>query len=191
MPIFKRLITRLIRLERLYKQLIVYLNDCIISLLCLWFAYSIRYELFRLPLENEIITYFIAVLIFTIVFLYFKIYQVIHQYLGLSTLRKIIIATLISGVFFTITLFIFQFDLVPRSVGIIYCVLFLITILLSRIITIYLVSEFVNVVNVKNVLIYGLGENAINASKVLERSIKYNLRGFIDYKSTNHGKANS
>ena len=114
MLIIKNFINQLIRLERLYKQLIVYVNDCIISLLFLWLAYSIRYELFRLPLENELITYVVAVLIFTIVFLYFKIYQVIHQYLGLSTLRKIIIATSLSSIFFIITIFIFQFETVPR-----------------------------------------------------------------------------
>ena len=87
----KIFLKKVISLERLYKQLIVFLNDCLICIICIWLSFSTRYETLRIPNEYEIIIYIIALLIFIPVFYFFKIYKIIHEHLGFSSLRQIIL----------------------------------------------------------------------------------------------------
>ena len=188
MNFLKSFLIKLIALSRFNKQLIVIINDCLIAIVCIRLSLVTRYETFNFSQENEYILYILAILIFLPIFSYFKIYKIIHQYLGLSSLGQIIIASATSGVVFFFIIVIFQIPYIPRSVGVIYPILFTTIILLSRIIIIYLINESINVINLKNVLIFGVGDTAINAAKVLERSPNYKLKCFIDHKNQNLGK---
>jgi FlaA1/EpsC-like NDP-sugar epimerase len=188
MYILNSFFKKLLLINRFYKKFIVFFTDIIISILCVWISFSIRYESYRIPLDHEVIIFYIAILIFIPVFLYFKIYNIVHQHLGLSSLLQIIFASFFNGVIFFLIIIAFEFSHIPRSIGIIYPVLFSIFILLSRIIINYLINESINTLNLKNVLIYGTGKNSVNAAKIFDRSLNYRIKGFIDIDGKRHGE---
>ena len=188
MNFLRSFLIKLIALSRFNKQLIVIISDCLIAIVCIRLSLVTRYETFNFSQENEFILYILAILIFLPIFSYFKIYKIIHQYLGLSSLGQIFIASATSGVVFFSIILLFQIPYIPRSIGVIFPILFTTIILLSRIIIIYLINESINVINLKNVIIFGAGDIAINAAKILERSPNYKLKCFIDYKNQNLGK---
>ena len=188
MNFLRSFLIKLIALSRFNKQLIVIISDCLIAIVCIRLSLVTRYETFNFSQENEFILYILAILIFLPIFSYFKIYKIIHQYLGLSSLGQIFIASATSGVVFFSIILLFQIPYIPRSIGVIFPILFTTIILLSRIIIIYLINESINVINLKNVIIFGAGDIAINAAKVLERSPNYKLKCFIDHKNQNLGK---
>ena len=180
-------LVKVLSIKRIYKQLIVLTNDVVIAICSLWVSYCIIDDNFHIPYEYEMPTY-ISIIIFIPIFIFFRIYQSLHAYSGLSSLRQIILACTINGLSFFLIILLFRYPYISRSVGILFPMIFTTGILISRIIAVYIINIVNHQSEIKNVLIYGAGKRGVNTALAIEASSNYKLCGFIENDTKKIGK---
>tara|TARA_B110000483_G_scaffold23312_1_gene27188 strand:- start:1866 stop:3740 length:1875 start_codon:yes stop_codon:yes gene_type:complete len=181
------ILNKILNAKRIYKQLIVLSNDIVIAVIALYLSFSIRHENFHIPYDYEMIIYTV-IFIFIPIFISLKIYESLHSYAGLSSLRQIILACTINGFIFLLIIVLFEFPYISRSIGLLYPIIFIVGILISRIIAVYIINIFNYQNEIKNVLIYGAGKRGINTALTIDASSSYRLCGFIESDSKKIGK---
>ena len=178
---------KVLSIKRIYKQLIVLINDVVIATCSLWVSFCIIDDNFHIPYEYEMPTY-LSIIIFIPIFIFFRIYESLHSYSGLSSLRQIILACTINGLSFFLIILLFKYPYISRSVGILYPMIFTTGILISRIIAVYIINIVNHQSEIKNVLIYGAGKRGVNTALTIEASSSYKLCGFVENDTKKIGK---
>ena len=118
--------------SRSRKQLAVMSVDVLLSLLATWMAFSLRLDTPNIPTPLQLRVYLLAPLLAIPVFVRFGLYRAIFRYTGQAALIATAKAVALYGVLLSALLLWAQWTMVPRSLGILQPLIFLILVGASR-----------------------------------------------------------
>src|SRR5690606_27853172 len=121
-------------------QAFVLLVDCAASLLSVWLAFYLRIDQTSAPLQDQRYVYVLAIALFVPIFVRLGLYRAIFRYTGINAVVSTSIAVAIYGGLLFFLLLWFDWEKVPRSIGLIQPILFLLLAGGWRIIARYLLS---------------------------------------------------
>ena len=172
------MLSKLVNLPRIYKQLIMLLIDALAIIFILLASFSIRLGFWYFPNTNSSFwLLFSAPFIGGIIFQYFGLYKSVTRYVGLHTLWIIVqgvsLYAFVWGVIFIIG------NGIPRSVVLINWILSILILVSLRMSALWLLTKQIFGER-KNTLIYGAGRAGAQLVSALRHSPEYKLVGFID-----------
>lgn len=170
-------------LPRIAKQFIVLSIDILLSLLAVWIAFYLRIEQVGWPQQQQVYVYGTA-LLFTPIFVRMGLYRAVFRYTGLRALISMVTATLIYGALFFSILVWARWIAVPRSLGLIQPLVFLLLAGGWRVLARYALLQAAGRGQVNKpkgqLLIYGAGEAGVQTAFALDVMRQYQVLGFID-----------
>lgn len=174
----------LLKLRRSQKRAFVVVLDAVLCVLAVWIAFSLRLGTWILWGKPVLVTIFIALALWAPIGYLSGVYRAIFRYAGSGAIIGLVRACLIYlipmiGVFMVIS-----FQGIPRTIGIIQPMVFLLLLVLSRVTARYflvdILSQQAHRGIFRNVLIYGAGM----AGRQLAQSIRHQpgmrVVGFVD-----------
>jgi len=181
----------LLALPRPIKRLVVVALDLVLSLLSVWVAFYLRVDQTGLPQLQQKYVYLLAPLLAFPLFVRFGLYRAIFRYTGMAALFTTTRAVGVYAVLFFIALLVLKWDGVPRSVGLIQPLLFLLLVGGSRAIARYwLAGGPRKARHAKGrLLIYGAGDVGVQTAYALGLAHQFVLLGFIDDDKAKAGRS--
>jgi FlaA1/EpsC-like NDP-sugar epimerase len=172
------MINLLLALSRRNKQAIMLAFDAFSIILIINIAFWIRLGNLFFSSGNDglLILIYASPILALPIFTAFGLYREVVRYVGFNALWRIIQAASLYVVLWTLFIFMFNIELVPRSVILINWALVIILIGSSRFLARWLLLARVN----NNVIIYGAGSAGRQLSTALSHSKEYNPVAFID-----------
>lgn len=174
--------SRVILLPRLSKQAIVAACDLCMSFIAMWAAFALRLETSHWPHGGQWLVYLLAPILALPIFARFGMYRAIFRYTGLSVMSSIAKAILLYGALLFLILIFWAPVNVPRSVGLLQPLLFLILVGGSRAFARFWLSGG-GIEHGKlrvRLLIYGAGDVGAQIASVLRERKEFELIGFLD-----------
>lgn len=173
---------KVLQLPRYVKRLIVLMLDLMMSALAVWVAFYLRIDQVGVPLGEQYYVYVLSPLLFVPVFVSMGLYRAIFRYTGMAAMLTTSFAVGIYALLFFMALLYFKWDGVPRSLGLIQPLLFLILVGSSRAIArFWLAGMFAKSrYSDGRLLIYGAGEAGVQTATALAVSRQFRLMGFVD-----------
>lgn len=183
-----RMAKPLLALPRPAKRLVVVALDLILSVVSVWCAFYLRTDQTGMPVLQQPYVYLAAPLLAFPFFVRFGLYRAIFRYTGMAALGTTAKAVGFYGATFFLVLILFTWEGVPRSVGLIQPILFLLFVGASRAVARYWLSGWSSgAVGEGRLLIYGAGEAGVQTASALGVSRQFTLLGFIDDDRTKIG----
>jgi FlaA1/EpsC-like NDP-sugar epimerase len=172
----------LLSMSRFRKRLVVIVLDIVLAMFSVWLAFYLRIDQIGLPEGHQVFVYALAILIAIPVFIKFGLYRAIFRYTGMAAMLTTARAIVVYAAGFFFALLLFKWDGVPRSIGLIQPLLFLILVGGSRAMArLWLAGLSVKSRrSVGRLLIYGAGEAGVQTATALSVSRQYSLQGFVD-----------
>lgn len=174
----------LLTLPRLLKQALALLVDVVLALLAVWLAFYLRVEQLGWPQQEQAYVYVAALLLFVPIFVRIGLYRAIFRYAGMPAVVATALAVTIYGIVFFALLLWLRWDGVPRSIGLIQPILFLLLAGGWRILARYWLSGVADSesprATKKHLLIYGAGEAGVQTASALHVMREFSVRGFVD-----------
>jgi FlaA1/EpsC-like NDP-sugar epimerase len=172
----------LVALPRFSKRLVVITLDILLAVASVWLAFCLRIEQFGLPVHQQVYVYLLAPALAVPIFIRFGLYRAIFRYTGMAALATTAKAIgTYTALFFT-ALLLFKWNDVPRSIGLIQPLLFLILVGTSRAVARFWLAGL----SAKSrhsegrLLIYGAGEAGVQTASALAMNRQFFLLGFVD-----------
>lgn len=182
--LLKPIANYLLTLPRNIKMGVVFSVDIISALLSTWCAFYLRIDQIGSPILAQGYVYIIAILLFIPIFVRLGLYRAIFRYAGMPAVVSTALAVAIYGFIFFLILLFFRFDGVPRSIGVIQPILFLLLAGGWRILARYWLAEAAEPghpkTDKKYLLIYGAGEAGVQTASALNVMREFTVRGFVD-----------
>jgi len=169
--------------SRIRKQLAVISLDVVLSFVATWIAFSLRLDTLHLPTLVQLRVYLLIPFLAIPVFVRCGLYRAIFRYTGQAALTATAKAIGIYGVLLSIGLFVTQWDMVPRSLGLLQPLIYLILIGASRAMARFWLAGFEDTngsANVRRLLIFGAGTAGVQTAVAMAVSRQFKLVGFID-----------
>ena len=181
--------TRLLSLNRLYKQIITLSFDVVILLFSLWLSFVLRFGELWTPYINESIWMFILVpIVSTPLFVRLGLYRSVLQYIGIKVITTSFKATTIACFAITFFIYFFKEDDLPRSIMPIFWFVSNTFIITSRFLLKGMIYSWDSRVNKrKQTIVYGAGSAGVQLVESLKKSIDYAPVAFIDDDKQKHG----
>lgn len=174
---------RLLALPRRAKQLVVLLLDVAAALCATWVAFYLRIDQTGAPVLQQAYVYVAAVLLFAPLFVRSGLYRAVFRYSGLYALTAVAVAVAVYGALFFVLLLWVRWDGVPRSVGLIQPIVFLLLAggwrVLARFVLLGATGSDKQPVK-GNLLIYGAGEAGVQTALAFGVMREFMVRGFVD-----------
>jgi FlaA1/EpsC-like NDP-sugar epimerase len=171
---------RLLALPRRHKQFVVMAVDVLAAWLAMWLAFTLRLEIWHLPTLHQLWVYAAAPLIFVPVFVRFGLYRAIFRYTGLATMQTLLkAAATYGGLLLLVVLLTFPAG-VPRSVGVLQPILFLLLVSNSRAWARFWLNRGVRRDLRQRLLIYGAGSAGAQTGAAVASGGEFELLGFVD-----------
>ena len=184
--------TKLLTLDRIYKQLITLSFDVIILIFSLWLSFALRFgEPFNPYLIDNLWLFIFVPIIAIPLFVKLGLYRAVLQYIGIKVISTSFNAITISC--FAITFFMYFFldsssEDLPRSIMPIFWFVSNTFIITSRFLLKGMMYSWDNSVNKrKQTIIYGAGSAGVQLAESLKKSIDYAPVAFIDDDKQKHG----
>ncbi len=178
------MVSLLLALPRLAKQAVVFSVDLIMALLAVWLAFYLRIDQTGWPILQQDFVYGLAVVLFVPIFIKMGLYRAIFRYAGMPAVVATATSVLIYGIFFFAILLWMRWNGVPRSIGLIQPILFLLLAGGWRIVARYWLSGVNDAEHEsapkKHLLIYGAGEAGVQTASALDVMREFSVRGFVD-----------
>jgi FlaA1/EpsC-like NDP-sugar epimerase len=176
------LLNRLIKLNRIIKQLILIIIDSILIILVLLASFSIRLGYLYWPKEELFLFIFCTPLFAIPIFISFRLYRSVLRYIGVKTLATISQAVSLYAVIWGLFGYMAVIEGIPRSVILINWMLSLIVISGFRILARWILDndKSFSKNEKSNVIIYGAGSAGRQLSHLLELSNQYVHMAYID-----------
>lgn len=172
---------RILAWPRSVKRLVVLSMDVALSLLATWLAFSLRLDTPHWPDETQLRVYFLAPLLAVPVFVRLGLYRAIFRYTGQAALLTTAKAVAIYGLLLLGVLLWMRWDNVPRSLGVLQPLIFLLLVGSSRAVArFWLVGANRSPAGQGRFLIYGAGLAGAQTAAALAMSGQYALLGFVD-----------
>ena len=174
----------LLKLSRLTKQIVVFIADVCVSLVAVWLAFYLRIDQVGGPVLEQGYVYGLAIALFVPIFVRMGLYRAIFRYAGMPAVVATALAVTIYGIVFFALLLWLRWDGVPRSIGLIQPILFLLLAGGWRILARYWLSGVTDSersrAKKKHLLIYGAGEAGVQTASALNVMREFSVRGFVD-----------
>lgn len=174
----------LLRLPRLAKQAVVFMTDVGMAVLAVWLAFYLRIDQVGAPVLEQSYVYALAVCLFVPIFVRMGLYRAIFRYAGIQAVVTTAISVFVYGVPFFLILLWMRWSGVPRSIGLIQPILFLLLAGGWRIFARYWLSGLGEsdrgTVSKKHLLIYGAGDAGAQTASALEVVRDFSVHGFVD-----------
>lgn len=168
--------------SRRSKVLLVIAIDVSLSIFATWLAFSLRLDTFHLPTAVQARIYIIVPFFAVAVFIRFGLYRAIFRYTGQATLVAMAKAIVVYGLLFSAFLLATQWPMVPRSLGILQPLIFLIMVGASRAIARFWLAGLASSAETKGrrLLIFGAGTAGAQTAEAIAVSRQFELVGFVD-----------
>ncbi|MDY7577629.1 nucleoside-diphosphate sugar epimerase/dehydratase [Herbaspirillum sp. RTI4] len=180
--------------SRYIKQCTVVVMDILMSLMATWAAFSLRLDTLHWPESYQWHVYQLCLFLAVPIFVRLGLYRAVFRYTGMAAMLTIVKAVAIYGVILFGLLMWFALPGVPRSVGLLQPLLFLILVGGSRIAARFWLSRSGLDRNNRNhrqrtrLLIYGAGSAGVQIAEALTKRNNVILIGFLDDDPRLHGK---
>lgn len=177
-----RYVYKVLALNRARKRLVVIVLDLMLTLITVWLAFHLRLDQEGLPQFQQKYVYLLAPLLAVPIFMKLGLYRAIFRYTGMAAMFVTVKAVGIYAILFFAALLFFKWDGVPRSVGLIQPLLFLLLVGGSRAIARFWLAGL----SAKSrhsegrLLIYGAGEAGVQTASALAMNRHFYLLGFVD-----------
>lgn len=172
----------LLALPRSAKRLLVLALDLVLILVSVWMAFYLRIDQVGLPQGTQINVYVLAPVLAIPLFVRFGLYRAIFRYTGMAALATMAKVVSLYALLFFSALLLFRWDGVPRTLGLIQPLLFLLLVGGSRAIARFWLAGWADKARhiVGRLLIYGAGEAGVQTASALSVTRQFVLLGFID-----------
>lgn len=153
--------------------------DVLLSLAATWLAFSLRLDTPHWPDASQLRVYLLAPVLAVPVFIRLGLYRAIFRYTGQAALLTMAKAVGIYGVLLTLSLLWLRWDGVPRSLGVLQPLLFLLLAGTSRALARFWLAGRAPTGQAR-FLIYGAGMAGAQTAAALRLGGQYKLVGFVD-----------
>ena len=174
--------SRVLGWSRSAKRLVVVGLDIVLAMLATWLSFSLRLETLHWPVDAQWWVYGLTPLLFVPVFIRFGLYRAIFRYTGQAALLATATATgLYATVLFGILLWM-QWPGVPRSLGILQPLVFLLLVGASRAFARFWLMGLSPLPGAaeSRFLIYGAGTAGAQTASAMEIAAQSVVVGFVD-----------
>lgn len=183
-----RLAKRLLALPRRVKQGVVIFSDVSAAWLSLWLAFTLRLEIWHWPTFQQLWIYIAAPAVFLPVFIRFGLYRAIFRYTSLATMQTLLKAAIVYGLLFLALVFVTFPAGVPRSVGVLQPLVFLVLVSSTRSwARLWLIRGSQRVL-CHRLLIYGAGDAGAQTAAAVANAAEFELLAFVDDDATKIGR---
>ena len=167
---------------RAAKRLVVLSLDVVLSLVATWIAFTLRLDSPNWPTGSQWWVYGLAPLLALPIFIKFGLYRAIFRYTGQAALMATAQAVGVYAVLLTGVLLWQQWVGVPRSLGVLQPLIFLLLVGASRAAARFWLAELDHAParTAGRLLIYGAGTAGAQTASALSVSSQFVLLGFID-----------
>ncbi len=175
--------SRIFNRHTLPRQFLAMGVDVLCAWLALFLAISLREDRWILPHVDQTVTYVLAPLLAIPIMVKFGLYRAIFRYTGFSAMVTTMQAIAVYGVIFCCyVVFVGNPTHVPRSVGALQPILFLLLIGGNRafIRGLFMYTGSQDMRQRGRLLIYGAGETGIQTAAAIHSTRNYTLIGFVD-----------
>jgi FlaA1/EpsC-like NDP-sugar epimerase len=164
------------------KRLVVIGVDLALGLVSTWIAFSLRLDTFHVPEQFQWRVYLIAPCLAVPVFIKFGLYRAIFRYTGQAALIATAKAIAVYSVLLMGILLWQEWPGVPRSLGILQPLIFLLLVGSSRAIARFWLAGLHSARNksINRLLIFGAGIAGAQTAAALAVSRQYDLLGYVD-----------
>lgn len=165
---------------RALKRTIVFGLDLLLSFFSTWLAFTLRLEAWHRPAGLEWVVYGVAPALAIAIFVQFGLYRAIFRYTGMTAILTTGRAVTLYGAFLLPVVFwVHQESGVPRSLGILQPLIFLLLVGASRALGWQWLAARTHESG-HRLLIYGAGSAGVQTAAALASTQQYALLGFID-----------
>ncbi len=176
--------------HRTAKGLIVMALDVVLSLVATWLAFTLRLDTLHWPLGAQWWVYALAPALALPVFIRFGLYRAIFRYTGQAALAATTQAVGVYGVLLFAALLLVGWPGVPRSLGVLQPLLFLMLVGASRAAArFWLAAQAQQLQPSGRLLIYGAGTAGVQTAAAMGISGQFKLLGFIDDAANKVGRS--
>lgn len=182
---------QLLLLPRRVKQSIVIALDIVLSLAATWIAFTLRLDIPHWPSGVQWVVYPMAAALAVPLFIRFGLYRAIFRYTGAAALAATTKAVVVYGAVFLCVLLVARWPMVPRSLGVLQPLIFLLLVGASRAIARFWLLERTARAQSEirgRLLIYGAGAAGVQTAAGLSGR-QFELAGFIDDDPTKVGRS--
>jgi FlaA1/EpsC-like NDP-sugar epimerase len=167
---------------RLAKLWMVIALDVVLALIATWIAFSVRLDVLHVPDGLQWRVYALAPLLAVPIFIKFGLYRAIFRYTGQAALLATAQAIGVYGALFLCALLWFQWPAVPRSLGILQPLIYVLVVGASRAIGRFWLIGVYDSSNGESgrLLIFGAGTAGAQIAAALGVSRQFKLVGFVD-----------
>lgn len=182
------MLNRILEWPRSVKRLIVVALDACMGLLAMWLAFTLRLEALHRPEGLQWLVYTLGPLLAFPIFVNLGLYRAIFRYTGIRALVTTGKAVTLYGVLLLAILLIAQWEGVPRSVGVLQPLMFLLLVVASRALGwLWLAGSPGK--EPYRLLIYGAGSAGAQTAAGLVGMHQYQLQGFVDDDTAKIGRS--
>ncbi len=181
----------LLALPRPVKRLVVLALDLLMIELSVWVAFYLRIDQTGLPQAQQMYVYLLAPALAIPLFVRFGLYRAIFRYTGMAALATTAKAVGVYALLLFLVLLFFKWEGVPRSLGLIQPLLFLVLVGGSRAVARFWLAGWSGKARhaAGRLLIYGAGEAGVQTASALGVGRQFVLLGFIDDDTTKAGRS--
>ncbi|MCO5398489.1 polysaccharide biosynthesis protein [Ralstonia sp. 21MJYT02-11] len=162
-----------------------------LAVISVWVAYYLRIDQVGLPQLQQKYVYILAPLLAFPIFARFGLYRAIFRYTGMSALMSTAKAVGLYGALFFLAIVLFKWDGVPRSVGLIQPIIFLLLVSTTRAMARFWLAGQLSKGHhhgVGRLLIYGAGEAGVQTALALAVVREFVLLGYVDDDTSKIGR---
>ena len=172
----------ILQLPRPVKQLTVVGIDVLLSLIAIWVAFSLRLDTLHSPSGTQWLVYLVVPFLPLPIFVRFGLYRAVFRYSGYSALAATGYAVFWYAVLLTVALLLLRIPGVPRTLGVLQPLIFLLLVSISRALArFWLANTFSKgAESPSRLLIYGAGAAGVETAAALSMSRQYKLVGYVD-----------
>jgi FlaA1/EpsC-like NDP-sugar epimerase len=183
--------SRVLSWPRAAKRLVVVVLDVILALAATWVAFTLRLDALNWPTGLQWRVYALAPVLAIPIFVKFGLYRAIFRYTGQAALNTMAKAVGVYGLLLVSILLWQKWPGVPRSLGVLQPLIFLLMIGASRASArFWLANLGQGIRQVEGqMLIYGAGTAGVQTATAMAVSGQYQLLGFIDDDPTKVGRS--
>lgn len=182
------LVNQILEWPRAAKRLFVVAMDASMGLLAMWVSFSLRLETLHQPEGMQWLVYAFAPTLAFPIFVNLGLYRAIFRYTGIHALITTGKAVALYGALLLSILLVAQWDGVPRSVGVLQPLVFLLLVGASRALGWLWLAGRAGKAS-KRFLIYGAGSAGAQTAAGLGGMHQYLLQGFVDDDSAKIGSS--
>lgn len=183
---------RVLNWPREVKQLTVLALDVVLALISTWLAFGLRFDVWGRPVDAQWYVYILAPVLALPIFVRFGLYRAIFRYTGQAALNATAKAVLLYSLLLTTILLSQHWQGVPRTLGVLQPLIFLILVGLSRAIARFWLAGIPVLGSGHHggrLLIYGAGTAGVQTASALQVSGQFQLIGFVDDDDTKVGRS--